>query len=240
VAAAHCSAVEHAVLTIEPASAAIRASTATPEQADLMAWTEPHYTKAEVDNAARTYLALNDEISADTFDWARWTEYERALETINNWRSAHSYPLNTFQSTLRRYARKVSRRFIVAQRMKRLSSIEAKLLRFPRMRLTQMQDIGGCRAVLRTSKAVKHLHAMYEFSGLKHALAGTDDYIESPKDSGYRGIHLIYRYFSDKNKQAFNGLKIEVQLRSVYQHSWATAVETVGAFAQQAGTPPLS
>jgi hypothetical protein len=47
-------------------------------------------------------------------------------------------------------------------------------------------------------------------------------------------VHLVYRYFSDKSKTAYNGLKIEMQLRSQFQHAWATAVETVGMFSGQA------
>jgi hypothetical protein len=48
-------------------------------------------------------------------------------------------------------------------------------------------------------------------------------------------VHLVYRYFSDKqNTAVYNGQKIEMQLRSQFQHAWATAVETVGTFVQQA------
>jgi hypothetical protein len=72
-------------------------------------------------------------------------------------------------------------------------------------------------------------------SRIKHKLATCDDYIAKPPKSGYRGIHLVYRYYSDKrNTQVYNGLKIEMQLRSRYQHAWATAVETVGTFIRQA------
>lgn len=38
----------------------------------------------------------------------------------------------------------------VSQRLKRLPTIEDKLRRLPRMDLSSMQDIGGCRAVLDT------------------------------------------------------------------------------------------
>ena len=61
-----------------------------------------------------------------------------------------------------------------------------------------------------------------------------DDYISAPKASGYRGVHLMYRYKSDKKKTIYNDLKIEMQIRSRYQHAWATAVETVGIFVGQA------
>lgn len=44
---------------------------------------------------------------------------------------------------------------------------------------------------------------------------------------------VVYRYFSDRN-DTYNGLRIEIQVRSRLQHAWATAVETVGLFTQQA------
>ena len=56
---------------------------------------------------------------------------------------------------------------------------------------------------------------------------------QAPRDSGYRSVHLIYRYHSDRS-ETFNTLKIELQLRSRLQHAWATAVETVGTFIRQA------
>jgi hypothetical protein len=71
-------------------------------------------------------------------------------------------------------------------------------------------------------------------SQIKHVRASRDDYLKSPQNSGYRGIHLVYRFNSDKTRKEFNGLKIEIQLRSQYQHAWATAVETVGTFVRQA------
>lgn len=60
-----------------------------------------------------------------------------------------------------------------------------------------------------------------------------DDYIAMPRESGYRGIHLIWRYESDKRAE-YNDLKIEMQLRTSMQHAWATAVETVGTFLEEA------
>ena len=56
--------------------------------------------------------------------------------------------------------------------------------------------------------------------------------MRQPRASGYRGIHLVYRYHSDRN-DVYNGLQIELQLRTPTQHAWATAVETVGTFLGQ-------
>ena len=96
-----------------------------------------------------------------------------------------------------------------------------------------MQDIGGCRAVVANVQQVGKLFQLYKNSDLKHPLAHVCNYIEKPKPSGYRSVHLIYKYYSDR-KHTYDGLKIEVQLRSALQHAWATAVETVGTFIQQA------
>ncbi len=55
----------------------------------------------------------------------------------------------------------------------------------------------------------------------------------SQKIQVIEGCYLIYRYFSDRQTK-YNTLKVELQLRSQLQHAWAAAVETVGAFVQQA------
>jgi hypothetical protein len=63
-------------------------------------------------------------------------EYENDFEIISNWRTAHNFPLNTFKIGLLKRARAIDPKSIVAQRLKRLSSIAFKLRRFPEMKLT--------------------------------------------------------------------------------------------------------
>lgn len=188
-----------------------------------MAWVIRQFSKGQIDRAGETL------IRADAAAEAR----NDALLIVNNWRSCHAFPLNTFQNGLRQVAKNVDGHSLVAQRIKRLSSIEGKLRRFPTMTLSQMQDLGGCRAILNDTRSVLRLAELYRRGRMKHKLHTLDNYIENPQPSGYRGVHLIYRYFSDRNKK-YNGQKIEVQLRSSLQHSWATAVETVGTFTRHA------
>jgi ppGpp synthetase/RelA/SpoT-type nucleotidyltranferase len=165
---------------------------------------------------------------------ATTTDYELALTVVNNWRSSHSYPLNTLQMSLRKRAWQYEGDATVAQRIKRLPSIRHKLDRFPGIALASMQDIGGCRAVFTSVAHVEALVSYYEHeSRMKHALLKKNQYVEAPKTSGYRGVHLIYKYYSDKQR-TWNGLRIELQIRSRLQHAWATAVETVGLFTRQA------
>lgn len=189
-----------------------------------MAWTVPTYSREQVTEAGTTLVATG----------AAPADRELAVKVTNNWRSSHAFPLNTFQINLRRVARNVDSDATVAQRLKRLPSIVSKLERLKWLTLAEMQDLGGCRAVLSDVEQARAVADYYlEESSIRHTHVQQDDYVRNPKRSGYRSIHLIYAYQSDRN-EIYNGLKIEMQLRSRLQHAWATAVETVGAFTRQA------
>ncbi len=200
-----------------------------------MAWTEPKYSRSRVDKAGR--LLASD---ADKSGSASPEEWNQALAVINNWRSSHGYPLHMMGKTLLRRARQVDEKALVAQRLKRLDSISLKLKRFEKMQLSRMQDIGGCRAILSNVNQVAQLAKIY-VGGIKKnprsriELVGHHDYINNPKPDGYRSFHLIFKYWSESQQsRKYNGLRIEVQLRSRLQHAWATAVETVSTFTGQA------
>jgi hypothetical protein len=197
-----------------------------------MAWAIPRYSRKEVNAAGDCLIADNQVI------WIQ--DRDRILGTINNWRSSHSFPLQSFKMTLFSRAKRADDRAIIAQRLKRLSSIEAKLRRFSDMRLSQMQDIGGCRAIVQNIKRLDRLVYLYERGRSKnptkrHEFVKEKNYIKDPKPDGYRSIHFVYRYNSSSKKHCvYNGLKIEIQLRTQLQHAWATAVETVAIFTGQA------
>jgi hypothetical protein len=202
-----------------------------------MEWAQPLFSRVQINTAAKIMISGDPEWDTyvnDEGGLKSWVAYWDARGAVDNWRSSHNYPLNTFKVTLRRKAIETDPAAIVAQRIKRMSSIEAKLKRFPTMRMCQMQDLGGCRAILKSVNAVRTLMKRYEESDLKHELDDIDDYLTNPKSSGYRGVHLIWKYYSDKKvPSVYNGLFIEMQLRSHRQHAWATAVETVGTFLRQ-------
>lgn len=187
-----------------------------------MEWAVPKYSRSQVDRAGKSLAGSANALFRQ----------QNALDVLDNWRAAHNFPLNTFQIGLRKRSRRVDSDALVAQRLKRTPSIIRKLQRFPSMSLARMQDIGGCRAVVGSVGQVREVVRSYRESSIKHTLVNEKDYIERPKTSGYRGVHLVYRYNSDRNG-TFNGLQIEVQIRSQIQHCWATAVETVGTFLSQ-------
>lgn len=154
---------------------------------------------------------------------------------VENWRTSHAYPLNTFQMGLRQRARKVEPKALIAQRLKRFTSVMNKLVREPQMQLSQMQDLGGCRAIMSSVRAVDDLFGLYRGAGRlqfdDEGVLKYYDYIRHPKPDGYRGIHVVGRYVARReHREAWNGYRVEVQLRSRLQHAFATAVETVTTF----------
>jgi len=157
-------------------------------------------------------------------------DYDEAVDLLSHWRALHSYPINTFQAYLRgkiKAARYNSA--FVAQRLKRMPTIVNKLQRFPDMQLDRMQDIGGLRVVLKHKKDVYDLHKnILSSKRLEHTPElPPKDYIAEPKADGYRSLHQVFKYANKKHPE-LNGLRIELQIRTALQHSWATAVETLG------------
>jgi hypothetical protein len=201
-----------------------------------MARIEPEYDRETINRAGLTLLHIERLGRGPPAVRVTQDEWFVALDVINNWRSSHAYPLNAIHVTLRSTARRLGSRALTAQRIKRLSSIAHKLDRFETMRLSQMQDLGGCRAIVPAVADVQKLVSHYNVkSRQKHKIATVDDYIADPKLSGYRGVHFVFKYHSEvKQNKCYNDLKIEMQIRSRYQHAWATAVETVGMFSGQA------
>jgi ppGpp synthetase/RelA/SpoT-type nucleotidyltranferase len=163
-------------------------------------------------------------------------EYDHALVVVNDFRKSHAYPINTFRATLTAKTRSGYGKPIVAQRLKRLPTIVNKLQRYPEMQLSRMQDIAGLRVVLKDMSAVNKLVGEYHASRLEHELVKSRDYITDPRgEDGYRSHHLIYKYVNNRGDAAqYNGLFIEVQVRTKLQHTWATTVETMGVILDQA------
>src|SRR5271157_4596780 len=126
-----------------------------------MKWTPPQYDGREVNKAGNCLITTDGVVSI--------MDRNHMLEVINNWRAAHGFPLQCMKMTLLNRARKIDAKAIVAQRLKRLSSIDAKLQQHSDwMKLTQMQDIGGCRAIVDNIRRLKRLIRVYKKSASKN------------------------------------------------------------------------
>jgi hypothetical protein len=192
-----------------------------------MPWTKPDNSRNQI-KKARSVISGRVALSAMGFG--------QALDISGNWRSSHGYPLHVMYQCLQRAAKEVDRHGLVSKRQKRMPSIIAKLRREETMQLTQMQDLGGCRAAVRSIGKTDQLVKLFQarnFEAFELDPSKTKDYITNPKEDGYRSVHLIYKYRGDSQGGAFKGLKIEVQIRSRLQHAWATALETIDAFTGQ-------
>jgi len=185
-------------------------------------WIEPEFSRKKIKKAGRNLVCADIESK----------EYIDSLPIFHNWRSAHAFPMQIMLDLLRKNSIRIDKNAIAVQRLKRVPSILDKLIRETGMSLGRMEDIAGCRVVVSNVKNVKLIHGSLQKSRTKNILHRERDYISSPKKSGYRGIHLIYKYSGSKEK--FNGMAVELQIRSKIQHSWATAVEVVGAYTKQA------
>ncbi len=170
------------------------------------------YSRKSLDKAGRALL--------DPF--AR-SEY---IDMVSSWRMTHLPVLREFVEQLTNHlnANGIPYAFY-SQRVKRMTSIIDKLRNNPQMGLGGLQDIGGARFVFDTIEALERCKKTLEdFTPSGFTFVRTTDYIETPKQSGYRSIHYVYQYHSEDTE--LDGLKIELQIRTRLEHSWAMAVET--------------
>ncbi len=164
-------------------------------------------------------------------------------QLVDRWRSAHGYVINTFQAWLNGHIKKQEYYIEFAQRLKRRNTVTDKLLRKnvdgkPLIAdVSAMHDFAGCRMIFNDLQQLNefrsYIHSSQVMRNVEHALRHEPNkynYIDSPKPTGYRGIHDVYRHFPrgstrSQEKKPWDGLLVELQYRTRAQHAWATAVE---------------
>lgn len=182
---------------------------------------ELKYSKSEVNRAGNV---LRDRWLSDLSFSIRSpvdaAEIVKSFEVAYHFRACHAYPLQKVTMGLRSAVQTETMRSpVVAQRFKRIPSMLNKLIRYPDMALARMQDIGGCRAILRDGEEVRRVLRRIR-KNWRPPDNRIKDYIANPAPSGYRGIHVILER---------DDRLIEVQLRTPIQHEWAIAVERMGS-----------
>jgi ppGpp synthetase/RelA/SpoT-type nucleotidyltranferase len=181
-------------------------------------------TKGKINRVGEYLIGKNSAISEN-----------EANDVLKYFRLTHQHPMTLFRHTIDRKLKKHDITALVSQRLKRIPSIVKKLKIQKNMSLSRMQDIGGLRIVVNTIDEVDLIRAELKktenHSNFKFTFVNEEDYIKTPPDSGYRSIHMIYKYDKgiDLNKQC----RVEIQIRTKLQHSWATAVEVTGTYLNQ-------
>ena len=151
---------------------------------------------------------------------------EEELNTFNEYRNTY---IEVMEELLASIKDKLPKPLFIARRLKRLESIKIKLQRFPQMELDRMQDIGGTRAVFNNLDEVKeYIKNIRVIENSTFKIIKENDYISNPKDDGYRSYHIVFECLSDKLK----GYRVELQIRDLKEHCWATAVEILSVISK--------
>ncbi|ABD56349.1 RelA/SpoT domain-containing protein [Jannaschia sp. CCS1] len=179
----------------------------------MVNFVKPIHTKSRIRSAGKRIVKGNDTLDDNL--------------VLENFRGSHAYILNTFQANIRNHSRGIVQS--IGQRLKRRNTIIDKMRREPNMPLVAMHDIAGCRMVFNSLDDLRAVRESMHGARWRHSLThelDKYDYILRPKSTGYRGIHDVYEYkVNSVGGVPWNGLKVEIQYRTLPQHAWATAVE---------------
>lgn len=175
------------------------------------------YSRNQINKFGNIVLGSKDE-----------SEVSETQQKIDEWRNSHLSVMDKLYASISKEFEENGIKYVLSsQRLKRMSSIILKLDLHPDMGLGGLCDIGGIRFVfedvITLQRAIDLCSSICPEGFSKMA---PRDYINHPKDSGYRSYHLVFKRESDNKVE--EGLKIELQLRTKLQHNWATAVETAG------------
>jgi ppGpp synthetase/RelA/SpoT-type nucleotidyltranferase len=143
---------------------------------------------------------------------------EKSILKLQEYRTSHKESLANIFSTLYQVSTNIRPDSIVTYRIKRIESILGKLGRYPKMEFDRMWDIAGCRCIvpnrLVLAKVLKRIEKSCYVRDIRN-------YHSDPQPSGYRSIHL-YVSCKESDKEV-----VELQLRTVDEHNWATLVEII-------------
>ena len=146
------------------------------------------------------------------------TEPRAAADVVDMWREAHADTMAWFERSVSDRMTRAGLDCKVAQRLKRKPQMVRKLLRSRTMRLSQMQDVSGCRVLLQgPDEVVKARARILARASPGYTVRAEADYrAKGRADTKYRAVHLVLLR---------EGRPVEVQLRTRRQHAWAEAVE---------------
>jgi len=162
------------------------------------------FSKGEIDRLGETIRQEKDSVS------------EVSLAKLQEYRTSHKNALSKV-FTLLGESLKRDQNVILTYRLKRIESIIRKLSREPKMKFNRMWDIAGCRCILNNNEQVYELKEKLESFGFLE-IKKVNDYIKEPQTEGYRSLHL---YVTLKGDNTY----IEIQIRCIDDHNWATLVE---------------
>lgn len=167
---------------------------------------------------------------------------EEDLESLQAYRLSFQESIARVFGFVLYAASRIDRQCVVTYRIKRIDTIIEKLRRFKinshgRMAFSNMSDIAGCRCIMNTPSNDKLYQLLTVIKNQYGEDCKINDYVQAPKESGYRSIHVYV-------KEPATQKKVEIQIRSKAHHNWATLVEIVDLLyndtqKEQEGAGPL-
>lgn len=121
---------------------------------------------------------------------------------------------------------KINLGFPIQYRIKSWDSIERKLNNLSIKSILEIQDLCGLRFVLLFKRDISKIVAIIASNFKILRQYDTHQRLESDQ-FGYSSLHMIIempeKWFSIPTLKSFKGLKAEVQIRTLAQHTWASA-----------------
>lgn len=140
------------------------------------------------------------------------------LIKLQEYRTSFKSDLSSVFEIISNVAKDIRSDSITAFRIKRIESILSKIKRQPTMALGNMGDIAGCRILVYSDNSVpKIIEKLNKLFTVKYF----NDYLKETKEDGYRGYHIYIESPINPNKL------IEIQIRTVRSHKWASMVEII-------------
>lgn len=140
------------------------------------------------------------------------------IKDLQDYRTSYKDDISAVFEKISDIAKNARKDSITSFRIKRIESILSKIKRQPTMSLGNMGDIAGCRILLYSEdsfiKVITNIRNNFKVNGF-------NDYLAKNKDDGYQGYHLYIESPINKHKT------IEIQIRTVKSHKWASMVEII-------------
>jgi ppGpp synthetase/RelA/SpoT-type nucleotidyltranferase len=154
---------------------------------------------------------LGKELCKEDFDHSK-------LDILEEYRLSYKESGREVFDSLILLSNQISSNSITTYRIKRINSIIRKLKRRRDRPLGNMNDIVGCRCIVKSEKQIKKLRRLIKN---QFTIDEENDYYLEPNSSGYKSLHLYVVSNLDSSKI------IEIQIRVEEDHNWATLVEII-------------
>ncbi len=111
----------------------------------------------------------------------------------------------------------------ICSRVKTIESIEEKVYRKKICQLDLLDSFDDIAGVRCTCEFLSDVYDVLEYIKVNPLLKvqSIEDKIENPSDAGYRGIHVIANTDVYYHGKLYNGIKVEIQLRTAFQNAWS-------------------